>query len=234
MKYCLFDIETGPLPPEKIEHLCPEFKAPANYKDPEKIAASIEEQKNAWMERGALSALTGQVLAIGIRSNGETRILHEGGEYQVLKDFWRLVEDCSNQFVTMVGYNINRFDIPFLIRRSWALHVSVPKHLLFGGRGYMTALFLDLAQEWQCGDRQEWLKLDTLCKFLGLEGKNGSGKDFAKLWETDRLKAIEYLQNDMIITARVMERLLDCSEIHEKEQIITSMDAVYTPERILY
>jgi len=40
--------------------------------------------------------------------------------------------------------------------------------------------------------------------------------------------------NDMISTARVMERLLDCSEIHEKEQIITSMDAVYTPERTLY
>ena len=233
MKTLLFDIETGPLPIDEIAHLCPEFKAPANYKDPEKIAANIEEQKAAWLERGALSALTGQVLAIGMRTRGKTSILF-GDEADMLRNFWQVVDCSSNQFVTLVGYNINRFDIPFMVRRSWALGVEVPKHLIFTGRGYLSNLFLDLAQEWQCGDRQEWLKLDTLCKFLGLPAKNGSGKDFAALWESDRPKAMEYLQNDMLITAKVMERLLGCSEIPEPEQIINSMDEVYTPERILY
>ena len=64
----------------------------------------------------------------------------------------------------------------------------------------------------------EWVKLDTLCKFLGLPSKNGSGKEFAGLWEHDRPKAIEYLNNDMAITAKVMERLLGISELSVKPE----------------
>ena len=80
-------------------------------------------------------------------------------------------------------------------------------------RGYVNqSVFIDLALEWQCGDRMEWVKLDTVCKFFGLPAKNGSGKEFAGLWVNDRGKALEYLNNDMAITAKVMERMLGITE----------------------
>ena len=43
MKHVVFDIETIPQDEAKLLALAPEFTAPANLKDPEKIAAAIEE-----------------------------------------------------------------------------------------------------------------------------------------------------------------------------------------------
>ena len=218
MKTCLFDIETGSLPEAYIEHLCPEFKPPANYKDAAKIAENLAEQKKTWLERGALSALTGRVLAIGTRTEGVTTIIADNDEAEMLSKFWTWVEDSVRDRRTVVGFNSNRFDLPFLTRRSWANNVPIPSGV-YAYKGYVNhQCFMDLALEWQCGDRMEWIKLDTLCKFLGLPSKNGSGKEFAGLWEHDRPKAIEYLNNDMAITAKVMERLLGISELSVKPE----------------
>jgi hypothetical protein len=57
MKTCLFDIETGSLPEAYIAHLCPEFKPPANYKDPAKIAENLEEQRKTWLDRGLIEEI---------------------------------------------------------------------------------------------------------------------------------------------------------------------------------
>ena len=212
MKTCLFDIETGALPIEQIEHLCPEFKAPGNYKDAAKIAENIAEQKATWLDRGALSALTGKVLAIGLRTDGVTTILQDNDEAKNLRAFWAWLEDRVRERRAVVGFNSNKFDIPFLTRRSWAHGIAIPSGV-YATRGYVNqSVFIDLALEWQCGDRMEWVKLDTVCKFFGLPAKNGSGKDFANLWVNDRQKALEYLDNDMRITSLVMQRMLSITE----------------------
>jgi DNA polymerase elongation subunit (family B) len=207
-KCAVFDIETGPRPTAEIIDLAPDFTAPANYKDDAKIAAAIEEQKTQWLGRAALSAVTGRVLAVGWWQEGETTIIGEDDESETLRKVWTLIETAARENRTVVGFNSNRFDIPFLTRRSWALGVDVPSGL-YGARGYVNQLvFMDLMDEWACGDRQATIRLDTLAKFLGVGAKNGNGAEFAGLWETDRPKALEYLHNDILITARVAARLI--------------------------
>ena len=49
--------------------------------------------------------------------------------------------------------------------------------------------------------------LDAIAKHLGVGAKNGNGADFAKLWQKDRAKAVEYLRNDVQLTAKVAEVL---------------------------
>ena len=61
---------------------------------------------------------------------------------------------------------------------------------------------------WQCGDRQKRISLDRLCKACGFEGKNGSGKYFSQLLQEDRKAAIDYLTNDIKITAKLAERMI--------------------------
>ena len=213
MRVTIFDIETGPRPESELVEVLPEFSAPANYKDPSKIAESIAAQRAAWMEKAALSAVTGRIVAIGTRVDGVNRILADESEADQLRAFWSIAEDCVRERRALVGFNINRFDLPFLIRRSWHHGVSPPDGL-FSSRGYANPeFFVDLAAEWQCGDRQEFIKLDTLAKFLGVGAKNGDGKDFATLWATERKLAMAYLENDLALTARVMERLLGISEV---------------------
>ena len=212
MKLAIFDIETGPRPEAELTDVQPEFKAPANYKDPEKIAAAIAEQKREWLGRAALSAVTGRVLAVGWRQDGRTSILCDEDEAAMLAEFWSLVEAAAAEHRTIIGFNSNRFDIPFLTRRSWSLGVPVPSGV-YGARGYVNpTAFLDLMDEWACGDRQSTISLDTLARFLGCGAKNGEGKFFSQMLAEDRAQAIAYLENDIMMTARVAERLLGVAE----------------------
>ncbi len=212
MKFAIFDIETGPRPEAELADVQPECKAPANYKDPEKIAAAIAEQRKEWIGRAALSAVTGRVLAIGWRQDGQTTILCEEHEAAMLIQLWAFVEAAAREHRTVIGFNSNRFDIPFLTRRSWVLGVPVPSGV-YGARGYVNpTAFLDLMDEWACGDRQSTISLDTLSRFLGVGAKNGEGKFFSQILEEDRAQALAYLENDILMTLRVAERLLGVKE----------------------
>jgi hypothetical protein len=66
---------------------------------------------------------------------------------------------------------------------------------------------IDLRDIWQLGDRQARGSLDSISKHLGVGAKNGEGKDFARLWQTDRKQAEAYLQNDLVLTAKVADAL---------------------------
>lgn len=207
MNYRIFDIETGPVSLDKLQDQMPEFKAPSNYKDEEKIAAYIEEQQSKWIEKAALDASTGRVMAIGVKdSNGNTIIKEEHfeGEREILQWFWDEVTD-THADTTWVGFNSNNFDLPFLFRRS--LVYGIQPGYSFRESRYWPARFLDLLEVWACGNREQRISLDKMARLLGVGGKNGSGKLFANLYETDRKSAIEYLKHDLDITEAIMIKM---------------------------
>ena len=220
MDTIIFDIETGPLPAEQLEALLPAFNPDevklGNTRDPAKIAEKIEEaragHRRDFFERAALDALTGQVLAIGLMKNAdggtrnaECRILAPDDEAELLREFWNLCRGQMGRGHRVVGVNIAGFDLPFLFRRSWARGVAVPFGL-WRGR-YWSEQVVDLREIWQLGDRQARGSLDAVARHLGAGGKNGSGKEFAALWQSDRAKALDYLRNDVAMTARVAAAL---------------------------
>lgn len=169
-----------------------------------------------FIERAALNAGTGQVLAIGCyrvvdgKPKGTIKYnetFDDDGERQLLQGFWGIVSDVVlSKGHRLVGHNIHGFDLPFLIRRSWLLGVIVPEGLLINGR-YWHESFIDTMKLWGCGTFNGFIGLDELAKYLGLPGKNGNGADFARLLKTDRQAAINYLQNDLTLTYAVAERL---------------------------
>lgn len=200
-----FDIETSALPDTEIAGMIPEFSAPKNYRSEEKIAEYIRLERETWMSRAALSAETGRVIAIGLRESGVNTIIAENQEAATLTKFWTVLEAKSADH--WIGFNIAAFDLPFLIRRSWHHGVAVPQGVMPGGR-MNHAVFTDLMQEWQCGERHERISLDRLARFCGLRGKKGEGSAFARLWATERKLAIAYLENDLLLTEQIATRLL--------------------------
>lgn len=196
----VFDIETGPLPRAEIEPLCPKFDAPANYSNPDKIAAYIDAKREDWFDRAALSALTGQVLAIGCQVGETFTYYASGDEAEDIAAFWDLIADTGGLNDRVIGFNILGFDIPFLVRRSWKLGIKVPFNL-FRGR-WPNEFLVDLMDVWKCGSRDQSVSLRTLSRYLGVGDKNGDGKDFASLLESDREAALAYLENDVRLTTR--------------------------------
>jgi DNA polymerase elongation subunit (family B) len=201
----VWDVETGPLPDSYLDMIAPEFTAPSNYKDEDKIAANIAEQKVKWKERAALSPMTGKVLCIAMRDiDGSVQVLDgQGDESTLLADWGRIVAKYRNE--AFIGFNCKTFDIPFLIKRCWKL--GVQPFLRPGVNLNRLDNWIDLRDTWQLGDRQAEGSLDAISKFLGVGAKNGSGKDFAGLWESDRDAALAYAINDINLTYAVAQKL---------------------------
>lgn len=187
---------------EAAEHAQKNATAEADY-----IAAVID--------RAALDAVTGRVLAIGYycTKEGPSICMSAGivaDEVKMLEQFWSIAEAASEEH-KLVGHNITGFDLPFLIRRSWLLDVKIPSGLLQGGR-FWASHIVDTMRIWACGavGGNSYVKLDVLAKAFGVGAKNGDGAKFAELWASDASAAAGYLLNDLELTYRVARRLRVC------------------------
>jgi DNA polymerase elongation subunit (family B) len=203
----IFDIETGPQSRAALKELMPHFSPPGNIKDPVKIKLKMAEKEAKWMDDAALNAESLNVLAIGMHDDetNETTIITEEDEVATITKFWDTVAPRNNVEIELIGFNSNNFDIPILVRRSYILGIPVPNNLK--GK-WLPDFCIDLMEMWQCGDRTKRISLDRLCKACGFAGKNGSGKYFSQLLEEDREAAIEYLINDINITAKLAKRMI--------------------------
>ena len=230
MKNLFFDIETGPLPESELLAMLPPFD-PAevktgNIKDPAKIAEKLAEaaanHKRDFIDRAALDPLTGRVVAIGVqietpafdRESGTVNRSLAGSEFQmityddeaeILRAFWSHVRGDGTRLNTVIGFNSNQFDLPFLFRRSWKHGVQIPFGLRRGR--YWGDQVVDIRDNWQLGDRMAKGSLGAIAKHLGLGEKSGSGKDFAALLASDRKAAEAYLKNDIDLTVKVANAL---------------------------
>jgi hypothetical protein len=217
----IIDIETGPLPSEELTAMMPPF-APEEVKCGNlKAEKAVEKRKAAeaeyaakFMERAALSPLTGRVLTIGYLSpgfdHGDMIDTGDGHEEVMLHQFWAYANGAKKNKRRMIGHNIYGFDLPFLVRRSWKYGIPVPEWILERGR-YWSPVFIDTMQVWCVGGRDTFASLNTLARFFGVGGKPDgvSGADFARMFlsedPAERLTARSYLKNDLQITAAVAE-----------------------------
>jgi hypothetical protein len=206
-----------------------------NLKDAEKIASKIESARaeheaavanfetakaNAeaayWREaaeKAALSSTTGQVLAIGIKSESETELSCidlMNDEVAMLTWFWKTYQCLRSQGRNICGFHSKEFDIPFLAQRSVILGVPVPKTLIQNER-YLDPIFIDLRDRWSFGSRASG-SLDLICRACGIGGKPDGidGSMFHTLYadEATRPSAIAYLKNDLEMTYEMAVRLL--------------------------
>lgn len=184
----------------------------------EKAKTAIANEWSEFVDKAAVNAQTCEVMAVayyGMKSKASYfQIAGEEvpdvadrvyTEETILADFWMNVADRRDKGEAVVGVNINDFDLPMIVRRSWAIGVMVPDwaFVLKGGKIYWDNVFFDLraiyllGQHW--GNRKS--DFDTLAKLFGTDGKPDSGVEGATWWrewlEGDREKAGEYIYQDV-------------------------------------
>lgn len=195
------DIETRP------PHLSPDDRAalvsaPANYKDPEKIAAYIAEHaEDAW-RRCALDYRRGHILAIGVAVDDgpvEVHVDEEGDGLACLDGLYAtLKQQCPNGRLLWVGHNVKGFDLPWI----WRLAVR-HAHPIAGiiPRARYDKRVDDTMDIWAGTDWQHKASLSDIAAYLHLEAKLGKGSDVCDLWlarDWDKLRA--YCAQDVAIT----------------------------------
>lgn len=137
--------------------------------------------------------------------------------------FMRLSEGSAYQWMTadrdgklqppgmdhcVLGWNLHGYDLMMLIRRAWILGVPVPRTIFNPlSRYHFPERFVDMMQVWKAGNfKSPHQSLNHALKAVGLPEK-GDGKDFGKLWASDRSKALEYNANELRVAAELYKRM---------------------------
>ena len=170
-------------------------------------ASAICAEQTFWeaiIDNAALSPVTGRVLAIGTVYRGEIEIPIVD-EPNNLRQFWRLFEATRGVSGKLIGWNIANFDVPFLVWRSAALGVEIPRGVYRGK--WLSDSFVDLMNYWPSmyspwKGKSAWLGAKDAARFLGCSrpADEIEGKDFWRYFlgsEEERAKAIRYLENDV-------------------------------------
>lgn len=204
MTYTYIDIETIPDQSEgALERAKESIKIPANYKNPDTIAAYIEENAQEAWEKTALDGWKGHVACI-VENNEKWAIGDVGSEKVMLQDFFNQMQES-----TLVGHNIIGFDIPFLTKRALVLGVKLPPEHIWprnlkpwDNRVFDTML--------QLGNGKEFISLDNLARNLGIKGKGSTtGKQVHYMWQNGLHDEIaEYCADDVRIVREIHERFL--------------------------
>lgn len=232
MHKLFLDIETIPgQSPAVMEELKAEAeaekaacKAPANYKDPEKIAANIAEQHAAIdaaldqrYRKTSFDGAFGQVVVIGLAVDDDDPVsIYSSGlhmESSLLKGMSEVIGDLikpsMHSATLVVGHNVSAFDLRFLVQRS--IVCGVRPHPIIAraaaAKPWEVDRVYDTMVQWSgAGNR---IKLDKLARALGLPGKGDF--DGSKVWDAVKAGEIarvaEYCKDDVRMTRNVYRRM---------------------------
>lgn len=195
-------------------------KAPANYKDAEKIHEYLQAKykeildgvEDAW-KRTALDGGMGQLLMIGYAiEDDEPQVIwfdyqHPDAERHVLENFFAEIKDLRPEDrPRFIGHNLVDFDLRFIWQRAIVLGVKPPSYLPFNPKPWDDCVF-DTMTAW--AGLKNRIGMDRLCEILGLEGKGDI--DGSKVWDFVKGGRIEevaaYCKKDIERTRAIFNRL---------------------------
>lgn len=200
----VFDLETFALD-DAAGYLEP-VTAPANYKDPEKIAQFIAEKTASQVDRAALDLDLCRIVAIGFWTEGheqpEVAVARTvADELELLQWFWQAVNGCH-----LVGFNCLNFDALILLRRSFYLGLHAPRLQV---DRFKHPDITDLMQELSFGRIECVRSLNFYCKRLGIDIPDElTGADIATAVKAGEWVKVEaHCLADVQRTAALAERL---------------------------
>ncbi len=204
LQLLFFDIETA----VNLDALAflPEPTAPANYKDAEKIAQYVSEKRAEQVLQAPLDADLGMVTAIamqrGLENAAEVYLVGDEetlDEKALLECYWRSFAQLDGR---ACGYNVLGFDLPYLLRRSFALGINVP--MLPRLAKYQIEPVVDLMgilYNWGNARSLKWV-----CKRYGIPNALPD-LDGSKVAGMDRDTLRKYAGNDLTLVIELYKRM---------------------------
>lgn len=213
----VLDIETVGDP--GVADLLDPVSAPANYKDPQKIADYIAEASKKQIENAGLEADLCEIVAIGLLiegRDGEPIVMTRGDrtEGKLIHAAWKAIETRS-----VIGFNSLSFDLPVLIRRSQLLGIPVPDVNLDRYR----SPHIDLKQRLSFNGVITWRSLKFYARRFGIPCHDQTdGAQIAALVAAGNWQAVaDHCRSDVKLTAQLAARLgyFQVPQVPEESQV---------------
>jgi len=184
MKNSLLFIDIETIAPQDIKPNPDMVEPPGNYKNPDTVRAYQESKADEAYRKLALNPLWAQVIVISAAyGDGDIHTFKDDNEEHLLKKFdmylYNLQQNPSStkdlikqspDVWTLVGYNIREFDAPILFLRAKKYGCKNIERLLRDLSRYDRRIE-DVMQMALPTMGKQYLKMDELCKFFGIEGK---------------------------------------------------------------
>jgi len=174
----------------------PNYDIPVKLWPAPKYGNTKAEDKRAeidktWKEDGQIKAMAtdirlAKIVSLQFMIDNEIVSTMENDEVNMLNEFWY----HAKRIKTFVGFNIFDYDLPLIINRSMLLGVKPSVKIPFAK--YKNNPIYDIFQIFTLGGKKEWVNLDYVLTWLGLETKTGDGSEVYKRWV---LKDFEWIHN---------------------------------------
>ncbi len=211
MTRLFFDIETLPAP----DYLLPVWESTLKHPTAgggEPIRRGLSDINDDRFSKTGLQGAWGQVYCIGCAfDDDQPQIFAPMGqlippiEETMLLGFWEMADSAN----LLVGYNVRRFDIPFLVRRSIVHKVWVPPRFLNIPRYRIDRVF-DCMEVWANWEWRDTISMDAMAKALGLPSSK-QGMDGAHVWQAYQERRYgditRYCMEDVSLVRRIYRRM---------------------------
>lgn len=135
-------------------------------------------------------------------------------EKELLQEFIDLLGKIyqHNSNFQFAGHNIKEFDIPFLCRRMIINDFALPNCMNVQAAKPWEIKWLDTLHWWRFGDYKHYTSLHLLASTLGIptskDDIDGSMVQHVYYQENDLPRIVRYCEKDVIVVARVVQKLL--------------------------
>jgi hypothetical protein len=225
-KFIYLDAET--IPDGDIEDFELYKDPPKTYKDPEKIKAWMEEQKEEQFLRQSVDTNRAKLLTIGAAVNdGQPQVFVDVAAYDeltMLKDFEAFLKNERETKITegvnedrytfndliFVGHNIKKFDLQIMFVKAVKYNLQYLGELIHPARmRYNNQKSYDIMEIWGGADANTYISLDTVANTMGIQGKKGMDGSmvYPKFKEGKIDEIIQYQKDDVILTREVFKRV---------------------------
>lgn len=206
------DIETIPTQETVMqEYVLKNLKAPGNYKDPEKIAAYLEEAKEEALDKCGLDGATNHIICIGIAIDDHEPVSFSAKKYQeegkMLKEANEYMADnLQYHGNTIIGHNVSGFDLKVIRQRGIVLGVNTGIAIPFHAKPWDLNPF-DTMMQW---DAKNFIKLEKLALALGIQTKKTmEGSEVYSAWKNGLHDMIaDYCKNDVRLVREVYKKMI--------------------------
>lgn len=204
--YCVFDTEAVAI--EGVEAYLDPVVAPANYKDPLKIAAYQEEQRQARIERAALDIDLARIVALMYDLNGTLQggvCVTEADERDRLQTFVDTVLRPWQDDILLVGFNCLQYDLPLILRRCQLHGIAVSLDL----QRYRNSRIVDVMQALSFNGLVKPHSLQFYARRFGIDTSQMSqGCDVAATWAAGHYTdVLLHCEEDVALTRELALRL---------------------------
>ena len=233
------DIESIPAQSERIKEIFKQnaekekqfIKAPANYKDQDKIieyiankSAEIDADLDNQWRKTSFDGGFGHICVIGYAiDDGEPVTIYNGNglgeddEAKTITQFYDILRDAygnNERLPLFIGHNIIGFDLRFLLQRSIVLGIAPPSFIPVDPKPWSDYVY-DTMTKWAGASNR--VSLNKLCEVFDMPLKGAEFDeefDGSMVWDAIKNGEIEkvatYCAGDIYRTREIFKRMTFC------------------------